>query len=250
MADLQRGIELAQAGQRDDARAILRQVVAESPDSEMGWLWLATVAADRIERVDALRRVISINPENTTARDALDELGETIAAVEPSEVDAEEEKRNPLSPLEIGGIVVAVLIVAFIVIFIASSLEPETPEPPPPITMPPTDTATPRISSTPSDTPRPTRTEGPSPTPLTLPPSWTPTDTPTERATRTLAPTSTPIPSRTLPPSATDTFTPVPSVTPSSTNTPMPTETEEPRTATETPTLPDFNFVTATPRDE
>ncbi|NJL95234.1 MAG: hypothetical protein HC915_16710, partial [Anaerolineae bacterium] len=48
---LRQAIELAQRGERSAARALLLEVVAQQPDLEAAWLWLASVAADRRERV-------------------------------------------------------------------------------------------------------------------------------------------------------------------------------------------------------
>jgi tetratricopeptide (TPR) repeat protein len=71
---LQRGIELARAGQREQARTTLLQLVEADETNEMGWLWLSGVmdAAEDI-RV-CLENVLEINPENQQARQGIEWL--------------------------------------------------------------------------------------------------------------------------------------------------------------------------------
>jgi hypothetical protein len=61
---LQHAIALAQAGERDRARALLREIVRDEPQSEVAWLWLSAVVDDPREQLDALERAQAINPAN------------------------------------------------------------------------------------------------------------------------------------------------------------------------------------------
>ncbi|NLX08982.1 MAG: hypothetical protein GXY36_04955 [Chloroflexi bacterium] len=70
-SNLHHAVQLAQAGSRDEARQLLRQIVQNEPNNEMAWLWLASVAADQTEYIRALREVLRINPTNQQARDHL-----------------------------------------------------------------------------------------------------------------------------------------------------------------------------------
>lgn len=64
---LQRGIELARAGQREEARTTLLQLVEADESNELGWLWLSGVM-DRPEDIRVcLENVLEINPVNQQA---------------------------------------------------------------------------------------------------------------------------------------------------------------------------------------
>lgn len=204
---LQQAIELAQQGKRAEARLILSNLVAEYPDLEMAWLWLATVAASPEERLAALRRVVEINPANQTARAALEKLGEPLPVLPEITSEAPETRAllKGFSAMEIAAFIGVVLIImaALIIIAIATGSSDEVL---PTSTRTPTSTATFTSVPTITLTPSATRTPGPSPTPLVLPPTWTPEPSFTPRPTRTLAPTITPFPTRTPFPSLTPIF--------------------------------------------
>ena len=73
-SQLHEAVRLAQSGQRDDARNMLRQVVQSDPNNEMAWLWLASVAADQVEYERALTEVLRVNPGSQQARDLLNQF--------------------------------------------------------------------------------------------------------------------------------------------------------------------------------
>ncbi len=68
----QRGIRAAKAGDKDEARHLLQLSIRLEPENEAAWLWLASVSRDNRERVFCLQKLLEINPENETARKALD----------------------------------------------------------------------------------------------------------------------------------------------------------------------------------
>jgi tetratricopeptide (TPR) repeat protein len=70
----QQGIVAAKAGDKEQARALLQQSIRIEPANEAAWMWLASVARDQRERVFALQKLLELNPENDTARRALDKL--------------------------------------------------------------------------------------------------------------------------------------------------------------------------------
>lgn len=78
---LNQAVELAQAGQRDQARQLLWQYVQTNPDNEVAWLWLASVAADQPEYVRALNEVLRINPAHERARQLLDDFQRQYGSV-------------------------------------------------------------------------------------------------------------------------------------------------------------------------
>lgn len=126
-----------------------------------------------------------------------------------------------------------------------------TPTPQPTLTFTPSETPTPGESATPSRTPTATR-----PPTATATPSWTailpPTSTPTITPTRTRTATLTPSPTPTNSPKPTPTLTRTPSTTPTPTRTASRTPTASP-SATETythsptPTPPPTNTPTRSP---
>lgn len=78
---LNQAVELAQAGQRDQARQLLWQYLQTSPDNEVAWLWLASVAVDQPEYVRALNEVLRINPANARAQQLLAEFQQQYGSV-------------------------------------------------------------------------------------------------------------------------------------------------------------------------
>jgi len=63
-SQLHDAVQLAQAGERQEARRLLWQVVQSEPNNEIAWLWLASVAADLPEYERALTEVLRVNPGN------------------------------------------------------------------------------------------------------------------------------------------------------------------------------------------
>jgi hypothetical protein len=93
---LEQAIALAKSGDKDGARTLLRQIVAQDPSSEHAWGWLAYCAENETERHQALEQVVAINPDNKAARRALGKLDEQTPAKprpapEPAPVAAESE---------------------------------------------------------------------------------------------------------------------------------------------------------------
>ncbi len=73
----QRGIAAAKAGQNDLARQLLQQSIRFEPNNEAAWIWLASVAQDRRERLFCFQKLLEINPQNETALKALRAMGIT-----------------------------------------------------------------------------------------------------------------------------------------------------------------------------
>ncbi len=73
----QRGIAAAKAGQNDQARQLLQQSLRLDPGSEAAWVWLASIARDRRERLFCFQKLLELNPQNETALKALQSMGIT-----------------------------------------------------------------------------------------------------------------------------------------------------------------------------
>lgn len=91
----QRGITAAKAGNKEEARRLLQQSIRLEPDNEAGWLWLASVARDAQERLFCLQKILDINPNNDTARKAVEGLQSASAPPPPP---APTVKRLPNAP--------------------------------------------------------------------------------------------------------------------------------------------------------
>src|SRR5215472_14082277 len=68
---LQQGIAAARAGQREEARALLVQVVEADERNEQAWLWLAGVVDDPQDMRTCLDNVLDLNPGNAKAQQGL-----------------------------------------------------------------------------------------------------------------------------------------------------------------------------------
>src|SRR5262245_50179489 len=68
---LQQGIAAARAGKRDEARALLMQVVEADERNEQAWLWLAGVVDTPEDIRTCLQNVLDLNPANQQAQQGL-----------------------------------------------------------------------------------------------------------------------------------------------------------------------------------
>jgi hypothetical protein len=80
---LRPAIAAAKAGHKDQARALLEQVVAADPDNETAWLWMSGMVDDDRQRRACLEQVLRVNPENPYARAGLAKLGKTASLTAP-----------------------------------------------------------------------------------------------------------------------------------------------------------------------
>lgn len=102
-------ITTAKSGNRDAARVMFTQVLAEDRRNERAMLWMASIARSRQERIEWLQRVLDVNPNNQYARDTLRKMKYTKSA-----------RENRV--LVIFGVIVGVLIIVSVVILIAAIL--------------------------------------------------------------------------------------------------------------------------------
>jgi thioredoxin-like negative regulator of GroEL len=102
---LQMGIRAAKAGNRDGARTLFEQVLNQDKRNERAMMWMAKIAETKAERKKWLDRVLTINPDNQGAKDALKKIAYKRSA---------KENRTLL----IFGMVAGVLVVLSIVIVI------------------------------------------------------------------------------------------------------------------------------------
>jgi len=207
---LRQGIEAARKGDKATAQKLLRQVTAGDANNEVAWMWLASVSETLQERRACLEQTLRINPNNRRAQQALEQLSQAMGVpVKTPSGRAAPPTRRPAAPAAVrnvregglnpGYIIVGVLaLLALVSAFIFSSIANSQPQPPNQATL---DAAVAlQFTATPSPTIAPedftaTPFLGIIVTPAnlaTLPPSFTPTFTPT--ATFTPPPSQTPFP--------------------------------------------------------
>jgi hypothetical protein len=94
---LQQAITLIHAGDTAAAQKLLAELLTDDPRSEQGWLWLAA-AAPPDKRRYCLEKVLSINPDNTQARQML--WPATVPSFTPTAASATPSQPAPQPPSE------------------------------------------------------------------------------------------------------------------------------------------------------
>ncbi len=201
---LQAGIEAARRGDRVNAQKLLRTVLDADPNNEVAWMWLASVLDNLAERRQALEQALRINPNNTRAKAALEQLNAVLPPARgqrkpvptaPAAAPRLPDERGGNSILIIVGVLAALLVLALIIF----SLVARTQQPVPPneeTRVAILNTATPTATIDPASytaTPFFGIIVTPASLP-TLPPTFTPTFTPvipTETPTPTAIPLNT-----------------------------------------------------------
>jgi hypothetical protein len=81
-------ISAIKAGDQAHARSLLETVIADDPENDRAWQWLAVVAVTSEEQRRFLYRALSINPNNETVRQALQQFStqeQALVPVNPAE---------------------------------------------------------------------------------------------------------------------------------------------------------------------
>ena len=73
------------AGDTKTGFEILRQILAENPNSERAW-WVMSGLVPRDQRANCLEQVLRINPDNQLARETLEKLTTSVAPAEKGQV--------------------------------------------------------------------------------------------------------------------------------------------------------------------
>ena len=80
---LPQAIALAQAGQKDQARDLLQQVLNANPTNETAWLWLTDCVTDPKERIQVLETCLHFVPHSRAAQAGLAALRLQVSDQEP-----------------------------------------------------------------------------------------------------------------------------------------------------------------------
>ena len=77
-------ITAIRTGDQARARALLERAIADNPENDQAWQWLAVVAETADEQQRCLYRALSINPNNETVREALQQIPARERALVPA----------------------------------------------------------------------------------------------------------------------------------------------------------------------
>lgn len=82
-AMVREGIAAYKANKMDEARALLMRAVELDEQHEMAWLWLSAVVDSDEDKQTCLENVLTINPNNASARQGLQKLTGAASAASP-----------------------------------------------------------------------------------------------------------------------------------------------------------------------
>ena len=182
MGNLQSGIAAFKSGKRKDARKYLIAAMKENPKDENAWGWLYQVANNDNERIECLKKVTAINPNNEKAKQLLDKLLAPPLTPIPEITKPPQQKQIPpasVAPRKNNRktlIYSITILVALCLVCLVATIA--------------INAATPSQLTTPNAT----QTETPSPTNTVSP---LPSETPSRIPSKTSAPTETALPSKT-----------------------------------------------------
>ncbi len=77
---LQQAIGAIRRGDKAAGQRLLAQVLRADPRSETAWLWMSQIVDGDAQRLDCLRRILAINPNNATARKGIELLEARLRA--------------------------------------------------------------------------------------------------------------------------------------------------------------------------
>lgn len=80
------GVTTARAGNKAEARALLRALTRHRPDEVRAWLWLAGVAETFAEQEQALEHVLALDPDHQLAHEGLARLRARLTPAQPAAV--------------------------------------------------------------------------------------------------------------------------------------------------------------------
>lgn len=129
MDNLQNGIAAFKAGKRDEARKLFIAAMKEEPNNEHVWGWLYQVSNNDNEKIQALKKVVALNPQNAKAKELLDKFLAPPAMSEPLQTPVKPQQNiapaaqnNNNNTLRIGlAVAVSIFVVLCCLIAIANS---------------------------------------------------------------------------------------------------------------------------------
>ena len=74
MSTLDEAIQVIRAGNREEGRRLLEEILESNENDEQVWLWLTSVVDDDEDREVCLENVLALNPDNVIAQKGLEAL--------------------------------------------------------------------------------------------------------------------------------------------------------------------------------
>jgi len=127
MDNLEAGIAAFKAGKRDEARKLFIAAMKEEPNNERVWGWLYQVSNNDNEKIQALKKVVALNPQNAKAKELLDKFLDPPAMSEPLQTPVKPQQNiapaaQKNNTLRIGlAVAVSILVVFCCLIALANS---------------------------------------------------------------------------------------------------------------------------------
>jgi tetratricopeptide (TPR) repeat protein len=82
---LQRAIQVARAGRKDEARELFLDIVESDPHNETAWIWLSGLVDSLEDRIIACENALTINPANEKVRAYLTQLQrQQVSSLQPT----------------------------------------------------------------------------------------------------------------------------------------------------------------------
>lgn len=78
------GIQVAKKGEHERAKDLLENVLRQDPHNELAWIWWASLAQNKKELRTYLTKIMEINPHNTEAETAYNDL---VGVLEDVQID-------------------------------------------------------------------------------------------------------------------------------------------------------------------
>lgn len=113
---IRQAVTLANAGRRDEAARLLREVTRRDPDRLSAWRWLAYCTDDRQEALRAIQVVLNYEPHDAWARAAWADLGAQIGWQAAQAAEAEPVPRARTGVLPLWVTVIGILLVGMSVL--------------------------------------------------------------------------------------------------------------------------------------
>ncbi|MBN1119453.1 MAG: hypothetical protein JXJ17_00115, partial [Anaerolineae bacterium] len=95
---IQRALELIKAGNKEEARSVLQDLLRQDRDNLAGWQGMARLAKDKKEAIFCLRQILRLKPGDAWASQQLDKLEGKEAEPAPPPEPALPEPPEPAVP--------------------------------------------------------------------------------------------------------------------------------------------------------
>src|SRR5258708_37882685 len=126
-AQLAQAERLIAVGKLDEAKAVIRGVLAQDKRNAEAWYLVSRCVDDPKAKAEALRRALLSNPNYTQAKREYDAMDGDAVLRPPSQATQRSPSRKPLPLLLVGGGVIS--LVAIVVVLVLVLRQPGTPAP-------------------------------------------------------------------------------------------------------------------------